>query len=144
MRSDARWAESVKIAIEPAQYPPMSYATMKKRETKEAKQSCVQASWLFLEIAASLCFKFISGLHYESGDLTLVSSSLRCTFLFLMPDSAIVDLLIENNLMATFVIPWEYPLTLLSIVLLCLMGIIMGYVVVVPARLKAFPKEFMM
>ena len=61
-----------------------------------------------------------------------------------MPGSAIYDFLIENNLMATFVIPWEYPLTLLSIVLLCLMGIVMGYVVVVPARLKAFPKEFMM
>lgn len=46
--------------------------------------------------------------------------------------------------MATIVIPWEYPLILLSIVLLSFMGIVIGFAVVVPARIKAFPKEFMM
>jgi hypothetical protein len=46
--------------------------------------------------------------------------------------------------MVTFVIPWEYPLTLLSIVILCLEAMIIGYAVVVPARMKAFPKAFMM
>ena len=121
---------------------------MKKRETKEAKYSWVYASWLFLEIARSLAFKLIAGfgLSYVSSGSTSLSSILRFTFLCLRPDSAIVDLalIFDNNKMATFVIPWEYPLTLLSIVLLCLEGIVIGYAVVVPARFKAFPKEFMM
>jgi hypothetical protein len=37
IRSEAKWAESVKIATEPAKYPPTNCATMKKADTKVAK-----------------------------------------------------------------------------------------------------------
>jgi len=37
--SEARCAESVKIAIEPAIYPPISYAVMKKTDTNDTVKS---------------------------------------------------------------------------------------------------------
>jgi hypothetical protein len=37
IKSEAKWAESVRIATEPAKYPPTSYATIKNRDTNEAR-----------------------------------------------------------------------------------------------------------
>ena len=45
--------------------------------------------------------------------------------------------------MIDIVIPREYPLILLGIFLQCLMVWLIGFLVVGPARMKTFNKEFM-
>ena len=45
--------------------------------------------------------------------------------------------------MVSIVVPWEFPLVLLSIVIVCLECVVIGYVVVIPARIKHFNKAFM-
>ena len=61
--SDARWAESVKIAIEPARYPPISYAVMKKIETIDTVSSFFFAALVLSFYTTRRASKFI-------GDLT--------------------------------------------------------------------------
>lgn len=51
-KSDARWAESVKMAIEPAMKPPMSYAVMKKTETNATVISFFLAAFVVSFVAA--------------------------------------------------------------------------------------------
>lgn len=58
IRSEARWAESVRIATEPAIYPPISYATMKNKDTKEARYNCFCAPVFAFFISSSLFYKF--------------------------------------------------------------------------------------
>ena len=58
-RSEARWAESVKMAIELARIPPVSCATMKKLDTTVAVQSFFIASLLLLASSAFLAWKSI-------------------------------------------------------------------------------------
>ena len=53
-RSEARWAESVKIAMELAKYPPISCAMMKKVDKTVAKHRVFKASWLLLARRAFL------------------------------------------------------------------------------------------
>ena len=57
--SDARWAESVKIAMELATYPPISCAMMKTVDNIVAKQRVLRASWLLLANFAFLAWKSI-------------------------------------------------------------------------------------
>lgn len=57
--SDARWAESVKIAIDLAIYPPISCITIKKPETKQAIRSFFIASLLADSRAAFLPAKLM-------------------------------------------------------------------------------------
>ena len=45
--------------------------------------------------------------------------------------------------MSPIVVPWEFPLVMLAIVILCLVCVIMGYAVVIPARIKHFNAKFM-
>ena len=45
--------------------------------------------------------------------------------------------------MTKIVIAWEFPLVMLAIVILCLECVIIGFVVVGPARMKHFNAEFM-
>lgn len=40
IKSEAKCAESVRIAIEPEKYPPTNCATIKTSDTKEARYSC--------------------------------------------------------------------------------------------------------
>jgi hypothetical protein len=40
IKSEAKCAESVRIAIDPEKYPPINCATIKTNETNEAKYSC--------------------------------------------------------------------------------------------------------
>ena len=42
-----------------------------------------------------------------------------------------------------FYVPSEYPLVILTAVIICFECIIVGYVAVVPKRIKYFNKEFM-
>ena len=43
----------------------------------------------------------------------------------------------------TFEIPDEYPNVLLAVAILCLELIIVNYIMILPARLKHFNKDFM-
>ena len=43
----------------------------------------------------------------------------------------------------SIVLPKEYPLVLLSCVILCMMCFLMGFVVVARARFSTFTKEFL-
>ena len=42
--------------------------------------------------------------------------------------------------MVSIVIPYEFPFVLLAVVLMCLECVVIGYAVVVPARMKHFNK----
>jgi len=57
--SEAKCAESVKMAIELAQIPPMTWTTMKIRETKEAIRSFFIALELDLSKLSFLALKLI-------------------------------------------------------------------------------------
>ena len=56
IKSLARCAESVKMAMEPAIYPPMSYAVMKKVDTIET----VMSFFLAAELLFCYSYKFFS------------------------------------------------------------------------------------
>ena len=43
----------------------------------------------------------------------------------------------------SIIVPWEYPFVLASIVLICLECVVIGFAVVVPARMKHFNAKFM-
>ena len=56
-RSEARWAESVKIAMDYARYPPISYATMKNIETVATIMSFFSAFLLSFSLSARIARK---------------------------------------------------------------------------------------
>jgi hypothetical protein len=57
--SEARCAESVKMAIDFARYPPTTWTIMKKNETKHAISNFFIAVWLDFSRAAFLAAKLI-------------------------------------------------------------------------------------
>jgi len=59
IRSEAKCAESVKIAMDCARYPPMSYAAMKKKETKATSNNFFSAFLFCSSIFAFIILKLI-------------------------------------------------------------------------------------
>ena len=62
-RSEARCAESVKIAMDPAMYPPINCSVMKKTETTDTVMSFFMAALLLSFYICKRCSKL-------TGDLT--------------------------------------------------------------------------
>ena len=78
--SDARWAESVKMAMEPAIYPPISYAVMKKTETNDTIHSFLIAALLLSFCISNRAAKLIGVL---TGIGVPNTSSWRVSYKFL-------------------------------------------------------------